>query len=159
MTKFKIQSETTSISDVVQTKLVKREKSVENGAEKVYGTGRRKNAIARVWIKIGSGKITVNKKNVEQYFTRESHTKSLQQPFVATNTFGQYDIICTVKGGGMSGQMGAVLHGVSRALDKIAPEHHSILRQAGFLTRDSRVVERKKYGKHKARKSTQFSKR
>jgi small subunit ribosomal protein S9 len=96
---------------------------------------------------------------MEQYFTREAHTKSLLRPFVVTNTAGQYDIICTVRGGGISGQLGAVLHGVSRALDKIAPEFHSILRKSGFLTRDSRVVERKKYGKHKARKSTQFSKR
>ncbi|HJD56567.1 MULTISPECIES: 30S ribosomal protein S9 [Rickettsieae] len=158
MTTLKLQSENTKNSPI-QSKLVKQKPSAENSDNKVYGTGRRKNAIARVWLKSGSGKVIVNKKNVEQYFTRESHTKSLLQPFVVTKTSGQYDIICTVKGGGKSGQMGAVLHGVARALDKIAPEFHSILRKSGFLTRDSRVVERKKYGKHKARKSTQFSKR
>ncbi|WP_341748740.1 30S ribosomal protein S9 [Candidatus Tisiphia endosymbiont of Sialis lutaria] len=158
MTTLKLQSENTKNSPI-QSKLVKQKPSAENSDNKVYGTGRRKNAIARVWLKSGSGKVIVNKKNVEQYFTRESHTKSLLQPFVVTKTSGQYDIICTVKGGGKSGQMGAVLHGVARTLDKIAPEFHSILRKSGFLTRDSRVVERKKYGKHKARKSTQFSKR
>ncbi|MDN3030496.1 MAG: 30S ribosomal protein S9 [Candidatus Tisiphia sp.] len=158
MTTLKLQSENTKNSPI-QSKLVKQKPSAENSDNKVYGTGRRKNAIARVWLKSGSGKVIVNKKNVEQYFTRESHTKSLLQPFVLTKTSGQYDIICTVKGGGKSGQMGAVLHGVARVLDKIAPEFHSILRKSGFLTRDSRVVERKKYGKHKARKSTQFSKR
>lgn len=158
MTTLKLQSENTKNSPV-QSKLVKQKSSAENSDNKVYGTGRRKNAIARVWLKSGSGKVIVNKKDVEQYFTRESHTKSLLQPFVVTKTSGQYDIICTVKGGGKSGQMGAVLHGVARTLDKISPEFHSILRKSGFLTRDSRVVERKKYGKHKARKSTQFSKR
>ncbi|MDR0296800.1 MAG: 30S ribosomal protein S9 [Rickettsia sp.] len=158
MTILKVQSENTK-SGTVQSKLVKQKTPVENSDNKVYGTGRRKNAIARVWLKSGSGRMIVNKKNGEQYFTRETHTKSLLQPFVVTKTSGQYDIICTVKGGGISGQMGAVLHGVARALDKIAPEFRSILRKSGFLTRDSRVVERKKYGKHKARKSTQFSKR
>lgn len=158
MTILKVQSEKTK-SDTVQSKLVKPKTLVGSSDNKVYGTGRRKSAIARVWLKSGSGKVIVNKKNMEQYFTREAHTKSLLRPFVVTNTAGQYDIICTVRGGGISGQLGAVLHGVSRALDKIAPEFHSILRKSGFLTRDSRVVERKKYGKHKARKSTQFSKR
>ncbi|MCC8398820.1 MAG: 30S ribosomal protein S9 [Rickettsia endosymbiont of Labidopullus appendiculatus] len=158
MTTLKVQSENTK-SVTIQSKLVKQKTSAENSDNKVYGTGRRKNAIARVWLKSGSGKVIVNRKDVEQYFTRESHTKSLLQPFVVTKTSGQYDVICTVKGGGMSGQMGAVLHGIARVLAKIAPEFHSILRKSGFLTRDSRVVERKKYGKHKARKSTQFSKR
>jgi small subunit ribosomal protein S9 len=158
MTILKVQSEKTK-SDTVQSKLVKPKTPVGSSDNKVYGTGRRKSAIARVWLKSGSGKVIVNKKNMEQCFTREAHTKSLLRPFVVTNTAGQYDIICTVRGGGISGQLGAVLHGVSRALDKIAPEFHSILRKSGFLTRDSRVVERKKYGKHKARKSTQFSKR
>jgi small subunit ribosomal protein S9 len=124
-----------------------------------YGTGRRKNAIARVWLVQGNGKIIVNKQALEQYFTRETHKNSILQPFTATKTLGQYDIICTVKGGGLSGQAGAVLHGAARALDKIAPEFHDSLRKGGFLTRDSREVERKKYGRHKARKSTQFSKR
>ncbi len=143
---------------VPQSKLVK-QKSPDDNLKKVYGTGRRKTSIARVWIKNGSGKLIINKKEVEQYFTREAHVKSLLKPFIATKTTGQYDVICTVKGGGMSGQMGAVLHGIARALDKIVPESHIILRKEGFLTRDSRVVERKKYGQHKARKNTQFSKR
>lgn len=124
-----------------------------------YGTGRRKNAIARVWVKPGNGQVIVNKKSMELYFSREAHRKSILQLFAATKTLGQYDVICTVKGGGSSGQAGAILHGAARALDKAVPDFHGILRKGGFLTRDSRVVERKKYGKHKARRSTQFSKR
>jgi small subunit ribosomal protein S9 len=124
-----------------------------------YGTGRRKNAVARVWVKVGSGAITVNKKLVSKYFPREAHVKNIIQPFIATKTLGQYDVVCTVKGGGSSGQAGAILHGVARALDKLVPDYHKILRDGNFLTRDSREVERKKYGKRKARKSTQFSKR
>ena len=124
-----------------------------------YGTGRRKNAIARVWVGIGSGIITVNKKSADLYFSREAHRKIISSPFGATKTAGQYDIKCTVKGGGSSGQAGAILHGVSRALAKLSEEFQVTLSKQGFLTRDSRVVERKKYGKHKARKSTQFSKR
>ena len=124
-----------------------------------YGTGRRKNAIARVWIKQGSGKVVVNGINIDKYFAREMHRKSVVQPFEVTKTSGQFDIMCTVTGGGLTGQSGAIRHGVSRALDKFNPEHHSALRKAGLMTRDPRVVERKKYGQHKARKSTQFSKR
>lgn len=124
-----------------------------------YGTGRRKNAIARVWVRPGNGQMIVNKKSIELYFTRETHRKYIFQPFAATKIMGQYDMVCTVKGGGCSGQAGAVVHGIARAIDKLIPEFHQVLRQGGFLTRDSRVVERKKYGKHKARKSTQFSKR
>lgn len=133
--------------------------TLHTNTTKAYGTGRRKNAIARVWITLGSGIVTVNKKSVEQYFTCNMHTKSITQPFEATKTTGQYDVFCTVKGGGCSGQAGAILHGVARALNALAPELHQTLRSNGFLTRDARVVERKKYGKHKARKSTQFSKR
>jgi len=157
MTKLKLQSEKPK-TGLVQNKLVKQPKSSlpEN---KTYGTGRRKTAVARVWVNIGSGKIIVNKQALEQYFTRGAHAKTLLSPFVATNSVGQYDVVCTVKGGGVSGQMGAVLHGIARALDKMVPDFHLALRKGGFLTRDSRVVERKKYGKHKARKSTQFSKR
>lgn len=142
---------------VTLTKQLK--KTPKESVNKVYGTGRRKNAIARVWVMSGSGKIVVNKKDIEEYFPRETHRKSIMLPFAATKTMGQYDIICTVKGGGCSGQAGAILHGTARALDKIAPEFHQTLSKGGLLTRDSRVVERKKYGKHKARKSTQFSKR
>jgi len=134
-------------------------KLINNDPNQAYGTGRRKNAVARVWVRRGTGMIFVNKKSAEQYFPRESHRKYILAPFVSTNTVGQYDIICTVKGGGCSGQSGAILHGVARALDKLVPDFHTTLRQGGFLTRDARVVERKKYGQHKARKSTQFSKR
>lgn len=144
---------TTSVDNALSAK------NVAHASNKSYGTGRRKNAVARVWVSLGSGKITVNKKPADQYFTREALIKSILQPFYATNTVNQYDIFCTVKGGGCSGQAGAILHGVARALDKIAPDLHTKLRHGGFLTRDSRVVERKKFGQHKARKSTQFSKR
>lgn len=124
-----------------------------------YGTGRRKNAVARVWLKPGTGQVTINSKSLEEYFHREFYKKSVIKPFVVTKTLGQYDVSCTLAGGGLSGQAGALLHGIARALDKLVPDFHKSLRSNGFLTRDSRVVERKKYGKHKARKSTQFSKR
>lgn len=124
-----------------------------------YGTGRRKNSVARVWIKPGSGKVSVNGCTFEKYFARETHRMIITQPFEATKTIGQFDIICTVLGGGHTGQAGAIRHGLARALDRFEPELHIALRHGGYLTRDPRVVERKKYGKHKARKSTQFSKR
>lgn len=124
-----------------------------------YGTGRRKNSIARVWVKPGKGVVTVNKRDVSDYFCRDSYKTQIQQPFVDTKTTGQYDVICTTKGGGTTGQAGAIIHGIARALDCLSEDFHAILRKNGFLTRDSRVVERKKYGKRKARKSTQFSKR
>ena len=124
-----------------------------------YGTGRRKNSVARVWVKPGSGKVTVNSKNVELYFARDTHRMVLMQPFDVTKTIGQFDLICSVKGGGLSGQAGAIRHGLSRALDQFDPFFHAVLKAHGFLTRDPRVVERKKYGKRKARRSTQFSKR
>lgn len=124
-----------------------------------YGTGRRKDAVARVWIKPGKGKVTVNGRAFEDYFPRPAHRTDVLQPFTLTKVLNQFDIICTVKGGGISGQAGAVRHGVSRALDQFSPELHSLLSKAGFLTRDSRVVERKKYGQKKARKRFQFSKR
>ena len=124
-----------------------------------YGTGRRKNSVARVWIKPGSGKITVNHKEIEKYFARDTHRMVLMQPLDVTKTIGQFDIMCTVKGGGLSGQAGAVRHGLTRALDNFDPTLHGVLKTHGFLTRDPRVVERKKYGKHGARRSTQFSKR
>ena len=125
-----------------------------------YGTGRRKDSVARVWIKRGSGKVTVNGKEIETYFARPTLRMILNQPFVAVAEEGKFDVTCTVKGGGLSGQAGAVRHGISRALDNFDPTtYHKALRQGGFLTRDSRVVERKKYGKAKARRSFQFSKR
>ena len=124
-----------------------------------YATGKRKDAIARVWIKPGSGKVTVNGKEQNVYFARPVLQMILAQPFGITNTEGQFDVVATVKGGGLSGQAGAVKHGISKALQLYDPSLRPALKAAGFLTRDSRVVERKKYGKAKARKSFQFSKR
>jgi small subunit ribosomal protein S9 len=124
-----------------------------------YATGKRKDAIARVWVKPGAGKITVNEKDFAAYFARPVLQMMLQQPLSVANRVGQYDIICTVVGGGLSGQAGAVRHGLSKALTLQEPELRGPLKRAGFLTRDSRVVERKKYGKAKARRSFQFSKR
>ena len=126
---------------------------------RAYATGKRKNAIARVWVKPGSGKITVNDKEFATYFARPVLQMILNQPIVAANRAGQYDIVATVIGGGLSGQAGAVRHGISKALTYYEPGLRSVLKKGGFLTRDSRVVERKKYGKAKARRSFQFSKR
>lgn len=126
---------------------------------RAYATGKRKNAIARVWIKPGSGKVTVNNREGTVYFARPVLQMILNQPFEAANRAGQYDVWCTVKGGGLSGQAGSVKHGISQALVNFEPELRSILKQGGFLTRDSRVVERKKYGLRKARRRFQFSKR
>jgi small subunit ribosomal protein S9 len=126
---------------------------------RAYATGKRKNAVARVWIKPGSGKITVNTKTIEVFFARPVLRMMIQQPLLASNRNGQYDVVCTVSGGGLSGQAGAVRHGISKALTYFEPELRSPLKKGGFLTRDSRVVERKKYGKAKARRSFQFSKR
>ena len=124
-----------------------------------YATGKRKNAIARVWVKAGSGKITVNGRDVLTYFQRPVLRMVINQPFVVTNRERQFDVVCTVKGGGLSGQAGAVRHGISVALNLFEPDLRAVLKKSGFLTRDSRVVERKKYGKAKARRSFQFSKR
>jgi small subunit ribosomal protein S9 len=124
-----------------------------------YATGRRKNAVARVWIRPGKGEITVNNKRVVQYFARPVLRMLLTQPFLVADRYNQFDVFCTVTGGGLSGQAGAVRHGISRALTHYEPELRGILKVAGFLTRDPRVVERKKYGKAKARRSFQFSKR
>ncbi|WP_127105946.1 30S ribosomal protein S9 [Pararhodobacter zhoushanensis] len=126
---------------------------------RAYATGKRKDAIARVWIKPGSGKVVVNGKDINAYFARPVLQMILKQPFEITNTVGQFDVFATVVGGGLSGQSGAVKHGVSKALQLYDPSLRAVLKAAGFLTRDSRVVERKKYGKRKARRSFQFSKR
>jgi small subunit ribosomal protein S9 len=126
---------------------------------RAYATGKRKNAVARVWIKPGSGKIVVNDREVAVYFARPTQQMVINQPFEAANRSDQYDVICTVKGGGLSGQAGAVRHGISRALTHFEPELRTVLKAGGFLTRDDRVVERKKYGRAKARRSFQFSKR
>jgi small subunit ribosomal protein S9 len=124
-----------------------------------YATGKRKDAVARVWIKPGSGNIIVNDRESPVYFARPVLRMLINQPFVTANRLGQFDVWCTVKGGGLSGQAGAVRHGISRALTFYEPGLRPVLKHEGFLTRDSRVVERKKYGKHKARKRPQYSKR
>jgi small subunit ribosomal protein S9 len=124
-----------------------------------YATGKRKNAIARVWIKPGSGKVIVNGRDQEVYFARPVLRMLIRQPFEAAERLGQFDVFCTVTGGGLSGQAGAVRHGISKALTYFEPSLRAALKPGGFLTRDSRVVERKKYGRAKARRSFQFSKR
>jgi len=126
---------------------------------RAYATGKRKNAVARVWIKPGSGRVTVNGRDIAVYFARPVLRMLLSQPFQVCNRLNQYDVSCTVVGGGLSGQAGAVRHGISRALTNFEPPLRPVLKKGGFLTRDSRVVERKKYGKAKARRSFQFSKR
>src|SRR5215204_2034287 len=126
---------------------------------RAYATGKRKDAIARVWVKPGSGKIVVNDKEFVSYFARPVLQMILKQPIIAANREGQFDIVATVIGGGLSGQAGAVRHGISKALTYYEPGLRPVLKHGGFLTRDSRVVERKKYGKAKARRSFQFSKR
>jgi len=126
---------------------------------RAYATGKRKDAVARVWIKPGSGKIVINDRVIETYFARPVLRMLIQQPLSTASRSGQYDVICTVSGGGLSGQAGAVRHGISKALTYFEPDLRTVLKRGGFLTRDSRVVERKKYGKAKARRSFQFSKR
>jgi small subunit ribosomal protein S9 len=126
---------------------------------RAYATGKRKNAIARVWIRPGNGKIEINGRDSPVYFARPVLRMLLNQPFVMADRLGQFDVWCTVKGGGLSGQAGAVRHGISKALISYEPGLRPVLKSGGFLTRDSRVVERKKYGKAKARRSFQFSKR
>lgn len=124
-----------------------------------YATGKRKDAVARVWLKPGNGQITVNGRTQEIYFARPTLRMLLAQPFEVTSRQGEFDVVATVKGGGLSGQAGAVRHGISKALTYYEPSLRPSLKSGGFLTRDSRVVERKKYGRHKARKKPQFSKR
>jgi small subunit ribosomal protein S9 len=126
---------------------------------RAYATGKRKDAVARVWVKLGAGQILINDRPVETYFARPVLRMLIQQPLVAANRQGQYDVVCTVSGGGLSGQAGAVRHGLSKALMRHEPDLRGVLKRGGFLTRDSRVVERKKYGRAKARRSFQFSKR
>jgi small subunit ribosomal protein S9 len=126
---------------------------------RAYATGKRKNAVARVWIKPGKGKLVINGREFATYFARPVLQLIVKQPIVAAERNDQYDVIVTVAGGGLSGQAGAVRHGISKALTYFEPALRPVLKKGGFLTRDSRVVERKKYGKAKARKSFQFSKR
>ncbi|MCL6740464.1 30S ribosomal protein S9 [Sphingomonas sp. RB56-2] len=126
---------------------------------RAYATGRRKDAVARVWLKPGSGKIEVNGRDQSIYFARPTLRLVINQPFGITDRIGQYDVVATVKGGGLSGQAGAVKHGIAQALSRYEPALRTAVKREGFLTRDSRVVERKKYGRAKARRSFQFSKR
>jgi small subunit ribosomal protein S9 len=126
---------------------------------RAYATGRRKDAVARVWLKPGTGKITVNGRDQEVYFARPTLRLVINQPFDIAERRDQYDVVCTVSGGGLSGQAGAVKHGISQALTRFEPVLRAVVKRAGFLTRDPRVVERKKYGRAKARRSFQFSKR
>ena len=124
-----------------------------------YATGKRKDAVARVWLKPGKGNITVNSKNIDEYFARPVLKMVINQPFEVADRVNEFDVVCTVSGGGLSGQAGAIKHGISKALNEYEPELRAVLKKAGFLTRDDRVVERKKYGLAKARRSYQFSKR
>jgi small subunit ribosomal protein S9 len=142
---------------VVETEIAR--EPVRDDLGRAYATGKRKDAVARVWIKPGSGKVQVNGKEMNVYFARPVLQMVLRQPFQVAGAEDQFDVIATVKGGGLSGQAGAVKHGISKALQLYDPSLRSALKAAGFLTRDSRVVERKKYGKRKARRSFQFSKR
>ena len=154
----------TSLSDLGDTSAAV-SKAVESREPKIddfgrsYGTGRRKDAVARVWLQRGGGVVMVNGKSLTEYFARPVLQMMLMQPFAIADRLNQYDIRCTVKGGGLSGQAGAIRHGLSRALVAYEPELHAIMKKNGFLTRDARVVERKKYGRRKARRSFQFSKR
>lgn len=147
-----------AVADVAPETVVSRE-PVRDDLGRSYATGKRKDAVARVWIRPGSGKVTVNGKDLNTYFARPVLQMILRQPFQVAGVEDQFDVTATVKGGGLSGQAGAVRHGISKALQLYEPSLRGALKAAGFLTRDSRVVERKKYGKAKARKSFQFSKR
>ena len=145
-------------ADVVETS-PEEVKPVLDSKGRAYGTGRRKDAVARVWVSRGSGKIIVNNRDVVDYFARGTQRLIINQPFELSNRTGQFDVMCMVSGGGLSGQAGAVRHGISRALVNFEPSLRSLLKKLGMLTRDSRKVERKKYGHHKARKSPQWVKR
>jgi len=137
---------------------VKKEPKVDS-LGRAYATGRRKDAVARVWVKPGSGKVNVNGKDQGEYFSRNTHRLILNQPFLVVDRVGKFDVIATVKGGGLSGQAGAVRHGISRALENCEPTLRPALKKAGMMTRDDRIVERKKVGKHKARRTKQWAKR
>lgn len=152
-----LKAATTTKETAKETKVVRKASKDKGG--RAYATGKRKDAVARVWVMPGKGNITINEKSVDEYFSRPVLKMIINQPFEVTNRLNEFDVVCTVKGGGLSGQAGAIKHGISRALDSYEPELHTTLKQAGFLTRDDRVVERKKYGRAKARRSYQFSKR
>ena len=147
------------VEENVEEREVEDEKPKLDSLGRSYATGKRKDAIARVWVKQGNGKIVVNKKTLDKYFARPTLQMIIQQAMSVANVENQFDVMATVKGGGLSGQAGAVRHGISKALTLFDAQMRGALKEAGFLTRDSRVVERKKYGKPKARRSFQFSKR
>jgi small subunit ribosomal protein S9 len=149
----------TGAADVAVAEIDAPKAPVRDALGRSYATGKRKDAVARVWIKPGSGKVTVNGKDMKDYFARPVLQMILRQPFTVAGVENEFDVMATVTGGGLSGQAGAVKHGISKALQLYEPSLRSPLKAAGFLTRDSRVVERKKYGKRKARRSFQFSKR
>ncbi len=156
-------AETTAFEDLATLKTAEADAPLHakkvDALGRAYATGKRKNAVARVWLKPGVGKITVNTKDFDKYFARPVLQMLLKQPLRAANRLDQFDVVATVTGGGLSGQAGAVRHGISKALTYYEPELRPALKKGGFLTRDSRVVERKKYGRMKARRSFQFSKR
>jgi small subunit ribosomal protein S9 len=147
-----------AVASVDEIEAVVREPQIDEQGRS-YATGKRKDAVARVWIKPGPGNVTVNGRELKVYFARPVLQMLIAQPFQVSDREGQFDVVCTVKGGGLSGQAGAVKHGISKALILFEPGLRGVLKKEGFLTRDSRVVERKKYGKRKARRSFQFSKR
>lgn len=151
------QTEEAVADEAVEAPIVYEKKVDEHG--RAYATGRRKDAVARVWVKPGSGKVVVNGKPQDKYFPRKTHLLVLNQPFLVIGQVNQFDVVCTVNGGGKSGQAGAVRHGISRALQNFDPENRPALKKAGMLTRDARMVERKKIGKHKARRTKQWAKR
>ncbi len=150
--------EATGVTPVEETVVVLPDPQIDPQGRS-YATGKRKDAVARVWVKPGSGQITINGRSQEVYFARPVLRMMINQPFVVSDRSSQFDVVCTVAGGGLSGQAGAVRHGISKALTLYEPALRKVLKQVGFLTRDSRVVERKKFGRHKARRSHQFSKR
>lgn len=147
------------VANTAATATTEKKKPARDKQGRSYATGKRKDAVARVWIMPGKGNITINEKPIDAYFARPVLKMIINQPFEVANRVNEFDVVCTVQGGGLSGQAGAIKHGISKALNEYEPELHSVLKQAGFLTRDDRVVERKKYGRAKARRSYQFSKR
>ncbi len=159
----KVEAETeTETTDTVQAAVVDvpvRKEPKLDDLGRSYATGRRKDAVARVWLKPGTGKVVVNGKDQIEYFARHTHRLILNQPFLVVDRVGKFDVMATAKGGGLSGQAGAVRHGISRALENFDPSLRPGLKKAGMMTRDDRIVERKKVGKHKARRTKQFSKR
>ena len=157
---FEVLKDQTSETEEEEVLVAEEKKEpVRDSLGRSYATGKRKDAVARVWIKPGKGKVTINKKDMDTYFVRPVLRMIIMQPFKLFDVENQFDVVATIKGGGLSGQAGAMRHGISKALQYYEPDYRPALKSSGFLTRDSRVVERKKYGKRKARRSFQFSKR